>query len=161
MVTAESVKAKLQGLIATANAATGNADADLTTAVNALAAGFGQGGGTTVPHVLDVTEYVHSEAWEGDALGNAENFLKVFCNSADTTDRKLYLCYVSNNTAAQSYRANYVLFQRHAQGAAISLNARNNWTNFSVGTSASRSLWISAGATVTVIRFAVGESEGE
>lgn len=45
MVTAESVKAKLQGLIATANAATGNADADLTAAVNALVAGFGQGGG--------------------------------------------------------------------------------------------------------------------
>lgn len=45
MVTAKSVKEKLQGLIATANAATGNADADLTTAVNALVAGFGQGGG--------------------------------------------------------------------------------------------------------------------
>ena len=45
MVTAESVKAKLQGLIATANATTGNADADLTTAVHALVAGFGQGGG--------------------------------------------------------------------------------------------------------------------
>lgn len=43
MVTAQSVKAKLQGLIDTANAATGNADADLTAAVNALAAGFGQG----------------------------------------------------------------------------------------------------------------------
>ena len=43
MVTADSVKAKLQGLIDTANAATGNADADLTAAVNALAAGFGQG----------------------------------------------------------------------------------------------------------------------
>ena len=43
MVTAESVKAKLQGLIATANATTGNADADLTAAVGALVAGFGQG----------------------------------------------------------------------------------------------------------------------
>ena len=43
MVTAESVKVKLQGLIDTANAATGNADADLTAAVGALAAGFGQG----------------------------------------------------------------------------------------------------------------------
>ena len=45
MVTAEGVKAKLQGLIDTANATTGNADADLTAAVNALAEGFGQGGG--------------------------------------------------------------------------------------------------------------------
>ena len=44
MATAESVKAKIQILIDTANAATGNADTDLTTAVNSLAAGFGQGG---------------------------------------------------------------------------------------------------------------------
>lgn len=45
MATADSVKAKIQGLIASANAKTGNTDADLTTAVNALIAGFGQGGG--------------------------------------------------------------------------------------------------------------------
>lgn len=44
MVTAESVKAKLQGLIDLANTTTGNADADLTAAVNSLIAGFGQGG---------------------------------------------------------------------------------------------------------------------
>ena len=161
MVTADSVKAKLQELIDAANSATGNADADLTTAVNALVAGFGQGGGTTVPHVLDVTEYVQSEAWEDNALGNAENFAMVFCNSADTTDRKLYVCYVSNNTAAQNYRANYMVFQRYSEVAAICLNARNNWTNLSSGSIASRSLWISAGATVTVVRFVAGESEGE
>lgn len=54
MVTAESVKAKLQGLIATANATTGNADADLTAAINALVAGFGQGGGdSSADGVLD------------------------------------------------------------------------------------------------------------
>lgn len=47
MATADSVKAKLQGLIAKANETTGNTDADLTTAVNALVAGFGQGGGGT------------------------------------------------------------------------------------------------------------------
>lgn len=55
MVTAESVKSKLQGLIATANAATGNADADLTAAVNALVAGFGQGGGGGLPgNILEI-----------------------------------------------------------------------------------------------------------
>lgn len=47
MATADSVKAKLQGLIDAANATTGNADADLTTAVNALVAGFGQSGGSS------------------------------------------------------------------------------------------------------------------
>lgn len=45
MATAESVKAKLQGLIDLANTTTGNTDADLTAAVNSLIAGFGQGGG--------------------------------------------------------------------------------------------------------------------
>ena len=44
MVTAESVKAKLQGMISLANATTGKTDTDLTAAVNALIAGFGQGG---------------------------------------------------------------------------------------------------------------------
>ena len=44
MATAESVKSKIQGLIDTANKATGNSDTDLTTAINALVAGFGQGG---------------------------------------------------------------------------------------------------------------------
>lgn len=43
MATAESVKGKIQGLIDSANAKTGNADADLTAAVDALIAGFGQG----------------------------------------------------------------------------------------------------------------------
>lgn len=44
MATADSVKTKIQGLIASANAKTGNTDADLTTAVNTLIDGFGQGG---------------------------------------------------------------------------------------------------------------------
>lgn len=46
MPTAESVKAKLQGLIDQANETTGSGDADLTTAVGSLIAGFGQGGGS-------------------------------------------------------------------------------------------------------------------
>ena len=45
MATAEGIKAKLQGLIEAANAATGNADADLTAAVQSLIDGFGQSGG--------------------------------------------------------------------------------------------------------------------
>jgi len=48
MATAESVKSKLTGLLASANAATGNADADLTAAVNALIEGYGQGGASNI-----------------------------------------------------------------------------------------------------------------
>ena len=44
MATAESVKAKLIGLIDASNAATGAADTDITTAINNLISGFGGGG---------------------------------------------------------------------------------------------------------------------
>lgn len=47
MATAASVKAKLQALIAKANAKTGNTATDITSAVNQLVAGYGQGGGTS------------------------------------------------------------------------------------------------------------------
>lgn len=43
MATAESVKAKIQSLIAKANTATGRADEDMTSAVNALVSGYGGG----------------------------------------------------------------------------------------------------------------------
>lgn len=45
MATAESVKTKIRGLIDSANSTTGNTDADLTTAVDSLIAGYGSGGG--------------------------------------------------------------------------------------------------------------------
>ena len=45
MATAESVKTKIQGLINKSNETTGNADTDLTSAVNRLVEGYGQGGG--------------------------------------------------------------------------------------------------------------------
>ena len=44
MVTADSVKAKLQSLIDSANETTGGSDTDLTTAIATLIAGFGSGG---------------------------------------------------------------------------------------------------------------------
>lgn len=47
MATADSVKAKMQGLIDSANAKTGGNDSTLTAAVNTLIAGFGSGGGSS------------------------------------------------------------------------------------------------------------------
>lgn len=49
MVTLDSVKAKLQSLIAKANNKTGRSDADMTSVVDALIAGYGQGGGGITP----------------------------------------------------------------------------------------------------------------
>ncbi len=54
MATLESVKAKIQGLIEKANAATSRADTQLSPAVDALIAGYGSGGGGG--GFIDVTE---------------------------------------------------------------------------------------------------------
>lgn len=56
MVTAESVKQKIQGLISNANNTTGNTDATLTNAVASLIAGFGTGGGEGLKY--DMGEFV-------------------------------------------------------------------------------------------------------
>lgn len=45
MITTDSVKAKIQGLIDSSNATTGQNDTDLTSAVGHLKEGYGQGGG--------------------------------------------------------------------------------------------------------------------
>lgn len=44
MVTADSVKAKIQGLIATANETTGQSDTTIASAITSLISGFGSGG---------------------------------------------------------------------------------------------------------------------
>lgn len=63
MATAESVKAKLQGLIDQANVATGGSDADLTTALGRLIAGFGSGDAGGLAY--DMGEFV----LEADSVG--------------------------------------------------------------------------------------------
>ena len=154
MVTADSVKEKLQGLIDMANATTGGASIDLTAAVDALVAGYGQGG-TTVPQILSVTKYTHSEAWTSDALGNARNFVNTYCNAEDTSDRTLYVCYVDNNESG-GYYADYAMLQRFSNNAYIALTVRGGWTNATNAAYDSRSFYVSAGAIVTVIRFSFG-----
>lgn len=56
MSTPDTVKAQIQSLIGSANAATGKTDADLTTAVNSLIAGYGQGGSAPVLEELTITQ---------------------------------------------------------------------------------------------------------
>ena len=152
MVTAESVKAKLQGLINAANAATGNADADLTAAVNALVAGFGQSGSANIPILADVTEYIHSEAWTLDALGNNLNFANTYCNYNDTEDRFLYVATVENNTATTA-KFNGAIVKRTNSGP-VWISYRNGAQDQHIaGPTATRSCYISVGAKVTVYKF--------
>ena len=55
MVTADSVKAKLQSLIDLANGATGGTDADLATAIATLIAGFGSGDTEVLKKLIERT----------------------------------------------------------------------------------------------------------
>lgn len=69
MATADSVKAKMQGLIDSANAKTGGNDTTLTAAVNALIAGFGSGGGTGLAY--DMGEFVP----EADTIAGPNTYI--------------------------------------------------------------------------------------
>ncbi len=71
MATAESIKAKIQGLIDSANNTTGKADTDMTAAVASLIDGFGQGGGGT--GIPDTAGWVRPSNWPDlDSLGKPE-----------------------------------------------------------------------------------------
>ena len=62
MVTAQSVKNKLEGLISKANGVTGKNDGTVSAAVDALISGFGQGGADTLTARLDgsISGYTNS-----------------------------------------------------------------------------------------------------
>ena len=108
MATADSVKAKMQGLIDSANAATGAEDTTLTAAVNTLIAGFGSGGGEssggasgiymakitpesdadaiTVTHDLGTTDILFAACWAetlGDIVPTLNGALAKFFAKSD------------------------------------------------------------------------------
>ena len=69
MATADSIKTKIQNLIATANETTGNTDTDLTSAVGSLIEGYGQGG----------TDSYYDAFWDAfQDYGNRTDYLSVF-----------------------------------------------------------------------------------
>ena len=100
MATADSVKAKLQGLIDTANNATGREDTDLSTAIRTLVQGFGSGGGGAVSGLAyDMGEFVlDTDAAMGGKiphnLGEIPDFVVVW--SDDFVDRDIATDYTDN-----------------------------------------------------------------
>lgn len=84
MATADSVKAKIQGLIATANAKTGKSDTELTSAVNHLAEGYGSGSGGG-SGIIDVTE-LPTENIDENAVYRVNGYAmaNVYCCFGDT-----------------------------------------------------------------------------
>lgn len=105
MATAESVKEKIRGLIDSANAATGNSDADLTAAVGALIAGFEKGGpggsggiymakvtlseymaNLPINHNLGTTDVLFVAAWAETLGENTPTNNMTLCKSWSKTD---------------------------------------------------------------------------
>ena len=72
-----------------------------------------QGGGGIPAWVESVTTYTHPTDWLGDSIGNTLNFIKTYCNGDDTSDRYLYVCYIEDNTAPESYRAEFQVMPPH------------------------------------------------
>jgi hypothetical protein len=95
MATADSVKAKLQGLIDKANDTTGGADADLTSAVDRLCDGYGSGesgGGEEYDGAYEVTP-----KFVAQTLPTAEKLM-----TKDLTIEEIPYAEVSNNSGGKT-----------------------------------------------------------
>ena len=174
MATAESVKTKIQNLIVTANEATGNADADLTTAVNSLIAGFGTGGGGDVSgiymakitpaeaidrieinHNLGTTNILLVAAWAetlGDITLSTTSTLAKFWAKTDITTQRGgggfspgYMWNTTNSYAAPS-APNVMLYET------LTITDENNVTL--PRTQSSTNTYYNAGVTYTVVVIA-------
>lgn len=124
MATAETVKGKIQVLIDSSNATTGNADADLTTAVSALIAGYGQGGSDGVQSVSGtyvLTEDSSSMAIDIDDIGFVPDIAVV---QLDETD------FVYDSSPTKAWVLSYIpeLLERSPVNAALAYS-RTNYGN--------------------------------
>lgn len=136
MATADSVKAKMQGLIDSANAKTGGNDTTLTGAVSALIAGFGQGGGssggTSGIYVAEVTpeedtnEIRISHDLNADVL-IAALFANEFTLSPDAIDRNFPVMQVYIKTNLDVYTSSSAFLN------AFVANNAYNYTNGNIG----------------------------
>ena len=89
MATAESVKEKIQNLISSANAVTGNASTSMTDAVAALIAGFGSSGGGGGGAGFYSGTYYTEERYSGDITfstpGGVSHFAFFMLDPVDLT----------------------------------------------------------------------------
>ena len=113
MATADSVKTKIQGLIARANAATNGSDTNLTAALDRLIAGFGKGGGpysdVTLLSTIEAPEDVSAIKidWQPDWIGYDYVIFrpkKVTLSAAD------WLYYDINDTGKKKYSEKLSVF---------------------------------------------------
>ena len=130
MATAESVKNKIQGLIDSANATTGNSDADMTTAVASLIAGFGSSGDSSGTAFYTGT-HVWEERWTG---GSGNTTLEL---PATVEHFVLYLAEAMDTTTGYAFLASLVADKTIGYTASLGTNnagtAANAGTYYAVG----------------------------
>jgi len=96
MATADSVKSKIQNLIASANSTTGQSDADMTSAVASLIAGFGASGSSVITGTYMTEERIIADI-EFSTPGGVSNFALIMLDSP-SLDTGLAYCtaYIGN-----------------------------------------------------------------
>ena len=113
MATADSVKAKIQGLIVRANAATKGSDTNLTTALDRLIAGFGKGGGpysdVTLLSTIEVPEDVSAVQIDWQAEWIDYDYV-IFRPKKVTLSAADWLYFDINNTEKKMYSEKLSVF---------------------------------------------------
>lgn len=181
MTTAESVKSKIQGLLDMANEMTGNNDTDLTTAVNALVAGFGQGGSgasgiymakitpasdkksLTIQHDLGTTDILCALCW-AETFGGVAPDYGITMRAWLKTDIPVRLTSSSTHSNIDIFNAYYasdafigVPGQPTSTAYLSAIKDENTMQIYSGGSS---SAYFSAGVTYTVIIMAASAFSG-
>jgi hypothetical protein len=174
MATADSVKAKMQGLIDSANAKTGGNDSTLTAVVNALIAGYGSGGGSSggtsgiyvaeitpssaentlnITHDLGTTDILIAAIWAEDALGgitpdNNATLASVWTKTDIPNNRNAV-----GNSWVSSYNAtnNYTVLQSPTSAAYWNKVSDENTFTFSARAASAAKFVIGVTYTVIVI----------
>lgn len=185
MPTADSVKTKLQGLIDTANAKTGESDTTLTEAVQSLAEGYGSGSGgnttvasnfymtevtpeadlnsLTITHNLGTVDILLAVAWVqtlGDTVPTANVALGKYWAKSDVPVRISQTQSGENYNPVTAWNINYGMAANGGNTSLAYWDSVTDENTFTFNRAGSAQSVFMAGVTYTVIIIANGAKDG-